>query len=297
MHLPRLHRSAGIALVIGLVACATPSQATPSASAPQQVQPTPTPAPAGDPAAPIGVVAFGHSGLTGEGTAALHEPAPANSWATGDNPEVNSVYLRLTADRPETEGQVANTAMGGAPAFQLMQQAEAALHRVPYPALAIIATIDSDIRCDGTDDEHIPEFGQDVAEVLDFITSESPNTKILVVGQAGRPSIDFVRELVAHDPSAKAGLTEPDSPCTFFDADGKIHREGFETLTGIIEAYEAEQTRVCAQYPNCATDGGVRAAYRDTLENFSPDWAHLNIKGQAAQAELIWPVVEDLLEL
>jgi hypothetical protein len=297
MHHPRLHTSAAIALVLWLAACAAPSQATPSAPGPGSAEPTPTATPAGDLETPVGVVAFGHSNLTGEGTAGLQEPALGNSWATGDNPEVNSVYLRLTGVRPETEGHVANTAMGGAPSFQLMQQAEAALRRVPYPALAIIATIDSDIRCDGTDDEHLPEFGENVAEVLDFITSQSPNTRILVVGQPGRPSVDFVEELVAHDPSAKAGLTEPGNPCTFFDADGAIFPEGLETLTGIIEAYEAEQARVCAEYPNCATDGGVRAAYQDTLENFSPDWAHLNIKGQAAEAELIWPVVEELLEL
>jgi hypothetical protein len=33
------------------------------------------------------------------------------------------------------------------------------------------------------------------------------------------------------------------------------------------------------------------------LENFSPDWNHLNVRGQAAAAELVWPVVVDLLGL
>ena len=60
------------------------------------------------------------------------------------------------------------------------------------------------------------------------------------------------------------------------------------------DAYEAEQARVCAAFPQCRTDGSVRAAYLDTLENFSPDWAHLNVKGQAAEAALIWPVVSAL---
>jgi hypothetical protein len=30
--------------------------------------------------------------------------------------------------------------------------------------------------------------------------------------------------------------------------------------------------------------------------NFSPDYAHLNVKGQTAEAELIWPVAEALLK-
>jgi lysophospholipase L1-like esterase len=38
-------------------------------------------------------------------------------------------------------------------------------------------------------------------------------------------------------------------------------------------------------------------AYVDTLENFAADYAHFNVRGQAAMAELIWPVVEELLGL
>jgi hypothetical protein len=68
-------------------------------------------------------------------------------------------------------------------------------------------------------------------------------------------------------------------------------------LTDVIDEYEAEIARVCEAVPNCATDDGVRRAYVDTLENFSPDYAHLNVKGQAAEAELIWPVVEEQLGL
>jgi hypothetical protein len=54
---------------------------------------------------------------------------------------------------------------------------------------------------------------------------------------------------------------------------------------------------VCATVPNCRTDNGVRAAYVDRLENFSSDWSHLNVRGQAAAAELIWPVVVAQLQL
>ncbi|MDQ2748700.1 MAG: hypothetical protein M3Y44_04100 [Actinomycetota bacterium] len=46
---------------------------------------------------------------------------------------------------------------------------------------------------------------------------------------------------------------------------------------------------------NCRTDGGVRAAYRDTLENFTDDWNHLNVRGQAYEAKLSWPVVASAL--
>ena len=71
----------------------------------------------------------------------------------------------------------------------------------------------------------------------------------------------------------------------------------FKTLTTIIEAYEAEQARVCAKYRQCHTDGGVRAAYQDKPEDFAPDWVHHNIAGQNAEAAITWPVVEKILGL
>lgn len=237
---------------------------------------------------------MGHSGLTGEGTGGQYGKVLANSWATGTSPDVSSVYLRLTAVRPQTEGHVSNTAQGGASASMLASQAQTALHFVPYPALAIIQTIDNDIRCDGTDPDHVPEFGMSVAKALDLISTASPNTKILVVGQLGRPSAAFVEELVAYDPTIKASSTGT-GICDAYDPAGNLVEQNFETLTGIIEAYEAEQARVCAEVPNCQTDGGVRAAYVDKLENFADDWNHLNVAGQAAEAELIWPVVSQLL--
>jgi hypothetical protein len=55
---------------------------------------------------------------------------------------------------------------------------------------------------------------------------------------------------------------------------------------------------VCATAPNCCTDdGGARAAYADRLENFSSDWDQLNVRGQAAAAEITLPAVAALLQL
>jgi len=284
---------AGVILL--LAACAS-SGGEPIASASAAVEPSKSTAaePSVDLEHPVGIIAIGHSGLTGEGTGSLYEPVPANSWATGGTRVVNSIYLRMVAVLPETEGHVANTAVGGAPAALLPSQAEQALLRVPVPALAIVSTIDNDITCDGGDTAHVPALGRSVAEALRVIHEASPNTKILVIGQLGRPSPEYVQELVAFDPAAKATVTF-DSPCTFYDADGNLNPAGFELLTGIIEVYEAEQARVCSEVPNCQTDGGVRAAWIDRLDFMASDWAHLNLAGQTAEAENLWPVVSELL--
>src|SRR4029077_19118138 len=119
-----------------------------SANAPAAPDPTRSASSGVSDVAPSGVIAMGHSGLTGEGTGALAEPVPSNSWATGDAPDVQSVYRRLREMRPDLGGQAENQAAGGASADELPAQTRAALLVVPHPALAIVQTIDSDIRCD-----------------------------------------------------------------------------------------------------------------------------------------------------
>ena len=270
---------------------ATPSSpTTPSGS---RATSTTTAMPSVDLLHPVGIIAIGHSGLTGEGTGATFEAVKENSWATGSATDIDSVYRRMVAALPATDGRVANMAVGGAPASALPAQAEAALAEVPAPALAIIQTVDNDIRCDAA---NVADVGASVAEALALIHDASPETKVLVVGQLGRPSVSFVKDLVAHDPTAKDGLTWNDE-CTFFDASGTLHEAGFEKLSRAIDAYEAETARVCAAVPNCVTDGGVRRAWIDRIDLFSPDYAHLNRQGQAAEAEQIWPVIERLLGL
>ena len=76
---------------------------------------------------------------------------------------------------------------GGAPASSLVGQAQFALETVPTPALVVVQTIDSDIRCDGTDRTHVTEFGVALADALQVVTTASPDSRILVVGQLGRP--------------------------------------------------------------------------------------------------------------
>ena len=281
-----------LALIVGGCSGGNPAdQASASAA-------TSSTAPSANTAKPVGVIAIGHSGLTGENSDPKNpgEVALENSWATGTSPQVNSIYRRLVAVRPENDGHVANTAEGGALASTLAAQAQRALETVPTPALVVVQTIDGDIRCDGSDRTHVAEFGAALADALQVVTMASPASRFLAVGQLGRPSPSFVKKLVAKDPSLKAELTGT-GMCDFYGPDGMLNNEAFDTLTSIIEDYETEQARVCATVPNCRTDNGARAAYVDRLENFSSDWNHLNVRGQAEAAEIAWPAAAALLEL
>jgi hypothetical protein len=247
---------------------------------------------------PVGLIALGHSGLTAENSDPDKpgQPALENSWATGTNPDVNSIYLRLIEVRRETEGHIANTAVGGGRAAQLASQAEQALNVVPTPELVIIQTIDNDIRCPLAGADHFTQFGDSLTEALNVIVAASPRSRILMVGQRGRPSHASLEELLAVHPEVAPELSGT-GPCVFLDTDGEVIDENIDGLLEIIEAYEAEQQRRCDAVPQCRTDEGAHAAYVEEVENLSSDLNHLNVRGQAQVAELIWPVVADMLQL
>ena len=90
-----------------------------------------------------------------------------------------------------------------------------------------------------------------------------------MVGLLGRPDPAFFEQLVAAHPELTPELSGT-GPCVALDAAGEVIEENFDSFTAIIEAYEAEQQRRCDAVPQCRTDGGVRAAYVDVLENFRP---------------------------
>lgn len=245
---------------------------------------------------PVGLIALGHSGMNAQNSnpAMRGYGAPQNSWSTGTVPEVNSVYQRMIAIRPETEGHVFNAAEGGSNVEVLDTQAEFALRAVPAPELVIIGTIDNDIRCDGTDtDERIGTFGQHLADALDVIVEASPRSRVLVVSFLGRPA--QAATVFAGDEFWRKEFSGTEM-CNWFNPAGELVEANVAAETAIIERYEAEQKRVCETVPQCSTDGGILATYQEDLSRIIPGDGHLNIVGQAAVAELIWPTVQPLLQ-
>jgi hypothetical protein len=240
----------------------------------------------------VGLIALGHSALTGENSDPGQPGAEArqNSWATGTSAGLHSIYERMTALAPETAGHVANAATGGAPAADLAGQAQEALSTVPAPALAIIQTIDNDIRCDGSDAGHVKEFGRSLAAALQVITQASPHTQILIITQPGRPALELagMARLIATDPDVRAVYAGP-GPCGLVDRAGRPIPAHVAALTAIIRAYEKEQARVCAQVPTCQTDQGGLASFERVPSLVSSDHNHLDVAGQARLAAAVWP--------
>ena len=96
--------------------------------------------PTADSPYPSSIVALGHSGLTGYDS---DPDMPAidvhdNSWATGTNPKVDSVYERIVALNPAARDHVSNFAIDGSGVDSLVDQERQAAAVTPAPDLVII---------------------------------------------------------------------------------------------------------------------------------------------------------------
>ncbi len=245
-----------------------------------------------------GIIVLGHSALTGENSDPQSPGVPAlqNSWATGTNPAVDSIYQRLAAVDPTVRGHAVNAAAGGATASALVGQATKALRIVPNPRLVIIEIIGTDIRCDGSDSKNYPVFGRQVKAALDLIVRKAPHTTILLMSQPGRP-LQVSKAIIG---TAGVPAWSGSDICSPFDPKLRLDMKHITTLTGIIEGYESELAKVCATVPECHTDNGrathfqVRASYYN-YSNY--DWHHFNVTGLAALARFMWPTVAKILNL
>jgi len=248
-----------------------------------------------------GIIALGHSGLTGENSdpQSVGVPAPQNSWATGTNPAVDSIYQRLAAADPATRGHVVNEAAGGAPAATLVGQATQALGVVPNPRLVIIEIIGTDIACDGSDSSNYPVFGQQVQAALDLIARQAPHATILLVSWPGRPL--QASKAIIGTPAVPIAQANSAPMCNPFDPNLGIDKQNIKMWTGIIEGYESELANVCATVPQCHTDNGRATHFhvRTSYYNYTNDWdyQHYNVSGLAALAKFMWPTVAKILNL
>ena len=100
---------------------------------------------------PSSMVVLAHSGATGYDSDPRQPRTDikANSWATGTNRAVNSVYLRILAKNPRIKGHNVNLAEDGATVVELLQQAKRAVTLKPKPELVLVQIMDNDIRLSG----------------------------------------------------------------------------------------------------------------------------------------------------
>lgn len=284
-------------LLAAVTACAGNPQ-SPSSTTSTTVRSTAsaTPTATGSPDHPIGVIALGHSGMTGF----MSDPKSpgtdivANSWATGTNPAVHSIYQRLVEARPETAGHVANAASDGAESELLPDQATEGLTRVPYPALLIVQIVGNDLRCDGTDPQHYPEFRDNVKKAVQTVLTASPKAAVVLIGDPGRPA--RYAKAIAALPTTPKDFVDT-RPCFLFSGNRTINQTEVARVTSLLAAYEAQLAKACEGIRQCHTDGGAAARMELPIADYGQDLLHPSIGGHAHIAATEWPVVASALGL
>jgi hypothetical protein len=284
----------GAALLL-LTACSDGREAdaepTPSASTepsePQDETPVATPE-------LDSIAVIGHSGATGT----MSNPddpvnnAYENSWATGDNPRVRSIYLRLLATHPALEGHSYNEAVNGTGVTELADQVdELAATAEVVPDLVLVQSIDNDMRCDGTDEQNYRPYGRTLEQVMQRIEQELPGARTFFVSQwadvtAWAEWAQHVQAHVANDPSG--------GPCDIFDDHGRPRPAGIASMQEITERYWAEIERVCRRHEGCHTDGlAENREFVPVDEDLSVDMNHLSVAGHAKFAAIAWKALPD----
>ena len=240
---------------------------------------------------PNAIVVLGHSGTTGYNSdpASPGTDTRANSWATGGNPAVQSIYQRLLAVNPAVAGHNTNLGMDGSDIGALGGQVDQALALDPVPDLFMIQEVDNDMQCDGTDKDNYEHFAQTLRTELTRITRAAPRAKILLVSSPPG-TVQNYGEVVAGLPQGKANNTGS-GPCDMFSPSGKAVASHWRYQETVIRTYQAKLRQVCKQFPSCTYDDGALYRMRITAEDLAPDGQHLSIAGHAKQAALEWRIL------
>lgn len=235
---------------------------------------------------PVGLAVIGHSGATGYNSDP-RLPARdvlANSWATGSNPAVQSIYLRQLAPDPTIEGHATNIAIDGSDVISLISQAMRLVNMHPTPELVLIQTIDNDMHCDGTDEANYEPYRAKLAQALGILSEGLPESQFFIVSQWATVAA-YDRVIFERNPVHLTG----EGPCDTVDPEtGKIVRSKETYVQGLVDAYWTIVTDVCGQVQRCRTDGGAAQQMDLVAADISSDLDHLSIAGHAKFAALEW---------
>jgi hypothetical protein len=241
-------------------------------------------APAAPGGLPRSVVVLGHSGATGENSDPSRPGAEVreNSWATGTNPAVNSVYARMLATNPAVKGHNINLAQGGATVRDLVSQAEIVGPLLPKADLVLIQIMDNDIDCPTTAGE-LATFGSTFRTALETLAKGAPESRWLVVSQFGSPTTG-VKTLTLAQRRSLGGT----GPCDLLDPAGRVMPGPLAKLEQAIHGYESQLTVGCKRFTQCRYDGGAFGRIVDKAEYMSSDLGHFSIEGHAKAAAVAW---------
>jgi hypothetical protein len=281
---------------------AAPPSTTPTNASPTAAPTTPAPSAVRTSPAPSAVasgqgksiVVIGNAGATGaesdtgSSEAASRqnaEDARENSWATGTNSTVDSIYQRLVAKSPAYSGHQFNLAADGADVTAMIGQADYLAQVHPAPDIVFVEGVDEDIRCDGTDAQNYAPFEASFTMLLRSITKNAPAAKIYVL--SSWTDVADYTNAISSLPSV-VDSNENDSPCALFDVVGNQVPAGITYLQDVTDHYDHALAVACAAVSTCHYDNGAMQHLAISAADLTSDGENLSVTGLRKYPDLVW---------
>jgi hypothetical protein len=288
MSVRQLAAIATLTLVASLAALAGCGGADPDSASARAS--TSGPVPAAAPASkwkhgyPNSITVLGHSMSTGEESDPRRPGVEvrSNSWVTGSNPAVDSLYRRILKRNPAIRGHNKPYSEGGANIDRVALQADRMLATKTKPELIVIQVMDNDLICP-LDSVAVSGFQAKLTAMLKKLAAGAPNSREFVVSQFGSPGT-WAESLTQKQREAMGGA----GVCSFVAPGGTIAKAGLARIERAIHAYEAALKAACHTVRQCTYDGGAFGSIVDKRRYVGRDLNHLSVKGHAKAAEVAW---------
>jgi len=218
---------------------------------------------------------------------------PQNSWATGTNPEVDSVRERLDAISP-LPLTAYNDAVSGARAINLLGQAQTAAAQDPDFVLIEIGANDA---CALPSPTPTATFREQIREAFEVLVSANKQVYIQLMSI---PDINNLRTIFTEPPDPNAiGRWEAFHVCQGLLANPlstePADEERREAFRAQVIAYNEALAEVCAEFKRCIWDDEAVFDSSFTTEDVATvantptaDYFHPSVSGQAKLAAAAW---------
>jgi broad specificity phosphatase PhoE len=241
---------------------------------------------------PGAIAVIGADDPTGYASDKAHpfQEARANSYATGTNPAVRSIYSRLLAVNPAARGHAFNFASHGVTVKDLPSQVRKALERTTKPELVVVQIMANDADCDGKDETRYADYQARVTEALKALAQGLPQARILAVSRWG--TLDsYVNAVSSYGLGARLTHASKGACSIFAPRTGKVVPEHVAYIKRMTNGYHAAFAAACKAVPTCRYDGGAARRIVLTPADLAHRYQHLSIQGQAKLAAVEWRVL------
>ncbi|GAA1010613.1 hypothetical protein STXM2123_4210 [Streptomyces sp. F-3] len=288
-HRTRAAHAVVAAAVLTTAGCyAVGDDASGAGTAGRASRPTATPSPEWNPR-PRSIAAVGDSITRGFDACMVLTDCLEASWATGTDPEVNSLALRLLGEKGTAERSW-NYAETGSRMADLNDQMARAVRRKPE-LVAVMAGANDACRESTAAMTPVADFRAQFQAAMNTLRRALPTTQVYV---ASVPNLKRLWSEGRTNPLGKQIWKLGLCPSMLGDADAldaaAVKRR--DTVQERVRAYNAVLEEVCAKDRLCRFDGNAVFNYQFSTRQLSRwDWFHPSRDGQARLAEIAYRTV------